>query len=473
MSGLIALLSIGTWNLANGGDVFDTRDQVPTSPAAQFLNISKGDPCPTIRVPSPLTLFDAVERTLCESPKTRSSWAAIKAAAAVLGQSKAAYLPTLSADAQYLHQHDVTDVTGAPDLRSNYTEGVNTETVSLTWLLYDFGGRSASLKGSREMLMAARATQDATLQAVVANTAKDFYQAQAAKAKVDSTLRVESSAQQSLEAATARVSKGVAPITDRLQANTALAQAVYERAKAEGDYRTALGTLAIDMSVPPDEQFLMPEMDQGALPDASFGLAVHDLLDSAIQNHPKVASARAQWQAALSNVDVVRAQGLPTLQVIGEADRSNQPISASLGQPELPALTRQNYIGVKIQIPLFEGFARGYQIAQAQAQAAEQEQGLRDAEQQVALSIWSSVQLLQTNTDNLRNTDAVLQSARQAFDATQHRYQLGVGNILELLSVQSTMASAEQQRIQAQSDWRTARIQLAASLGQLEMGALQ
>jgi outer membrane protein len=148
-------------------------------------------------------------------------------------------------------------------------------------------------------------------------------------------------------------------------------------------------------------------------------------------------------------------------------------VSASLGQPELPALTRQNYIGVKIEIPLFDGLNRHYQIRQAQAQADLQEQGLRDAQQQVAVGVWSSVQALQTDTEALRNTDIVLQSARQAFDAAQHRYQSGVGSILEMLSAQSSLAASEQQWIQSQLDWRTARLQLAASLGTLGMWALQ
>ena len=87
--------------------------------------------------------------------------------------------------------------------------------------------------------------------------------------------------------------------------------------------------------------------------------------------------------------------------------------------------------------------------------------------------MWSNYQLLQTDTENLNNTDIVLQSARQAFEAASQRYQSGVGNILELLNSQATLAAAEQQRIHAQLEWRTARLQLAASLGSLGMWAIK
>ena len=80
---------------------------------------------------------------------------------------------------------------------------------------------------------------------------------------------------------------------------------------------------------------------------------------------------------------------------------------------------------------------------------------------------------MQTATENLRNTDIVLQSARDSFDASEHRYQSGVGGILEVLTAQSTLATAEQQQIQAQLDWRTARIQLAQSLGRLGLWTVQ
>jgi outer membrane protein len=458
---------------ATCSDVFSTAAQVPPNPAAPLLSGADDDDCKRKAISSPVVLFDAIERALCESPKSRSAWAAIKEAAANVGISKSAYLPKLDGSVKYTYQHNDTQVSNNPQLQSSYAKPVNEESLALGWVLYDFGARSASLKSSQELLLAAQANQDATLQSIFASTAKDYFGAQAADANVLSKRRIEGAARDNLDAATARVEKGVAPVTDQLQANTALAQAVYERAKAEGELRASIGALAVDMSLSPDESLNLPELDSGAMPDTHFVQAVHDLLEDAKQTHPKVLAAAAQWQAALANIHFVRARGMPVVKLVGESDRSTQPVSASLGQPEYPALTRENYIGLKIEIPLFDGFNHGYQIKQAEAQAEVQEQGLRDAQQQVAVGIWSSVQTLQTDTENLRNTDVVLQSAREAFDASQHRYRLGVGNILELLSAQNTLSSAEQQWIRARLDWRTSRLQLAASLGTLGMWAIE
>jgi outer membrane protein len=469
---LAILLLAGGIQDASGGDTVDTFNPALPAASAPLRSAVNSDHCKEQAVSNPVALFDAIERALCESPKTRSAWSAIKAAAAGVGISKSAYLPTLDGAVKYAYQHNETQVSADPQLQSDYAKAVNEETLSLGWVLYDFGARSASLRNSRELLLAAQANQDATLQVVFATTAKDYFGAQAANANVLSRLRIEDAARESLRAASERVAKGVAPVTDQLQANTALAQATYERAKAQGDLRAAIGALAVDMSLSPEEALSLPELDSGAPPDTHFVQAVHVLLEDAERTHPKVLMAAAQWQAALANVHFARARGLPVVRLVGESDRSNQPVSASLGQPELPAVSRENYIGMKIEIPLFDGFNRGNQIRQAEAQADVQEQALRDTQQQIVINVWSSVQTLQTDTENLRNTDVVLDSAKQEFDAAQHRYQSGVGNILELLGAQSTLAAAEQQSIQAQLEWRTARIQLAASLGSLGMWAI-
>ncbi len=470
----MVLLGLGTpCGPAGAVDVFNTNAQVSQNPAAPLLQGTDAAPCSFGAVTVPLQLYDAIERTLCQSPNTRSAWAGVKSAAALLGAAKGAYLPTLSADATYGRDREKTSVDGPQSLRSDYTQNVNTEVLQLSWVLYDFGGREAALRNAHQLLTAAQAVQNEILQAAFANTAKDYYAAQAADAAVASTKRIETAAQKSLDAATARYHSGVAPVTDQLQAKTAYAQAVYARAAAEGAYRMALGALAVDMYLDPDHPLTLPALDQGVLPDTQFVLAVHDLVEEAKESHPAVQAARAQWQAALASVSLTRAQGLPKIGLTGTAERSAQPLNADIGTLTYPSIAKSASIGLTLQVPLFEGFVRTYSIHQAEALAEEQEAAYHQAEQQVATTVWTSYQTLQTDTENLRNTETISRAAGEAFEASQQRYSAGVGNILELLTAQTTLASAEQLRIQAQTDWRTARLALAASLGKLGMWAVK
>jgi outer membrane protein len=471
LSGLLTLVLVAKSGPATALDVFSTRTGVPATAASPVLGT--GATCQFGQPPAPLDLYEAISRSLCSNPKTRSAWAGVMAAAAEVGASKAAYLPTLTATAQRIGDHTLTRVPGFPGFSSGFDNNVDTTTLSLNWVLYDFGGREAALHNSKALLSAAQASQNQALQTAFASTAKDYYDAEAAHAKADAARQLETYARDSLNAASERVEKGVAPVTDKLQAQTAYAQAIYNRVKAQGDYQSALGALAIDIDGAPDTPLQLADDDQSPLPDITFVKATHELLDAAMRQHPAILAAKAQWEAAQAKVDTVRDQGRPRISLIGQSSRNDQPVSISLGQPELSAHGRDNYLGVKLEVPLFEGFGREYQIKQAQAQADAQKESLHDAEHQVALTVWTSYQTLQSDTENLSNTDAVLQSARDAFADAQHRYQSGVGNILELLSVQNTLATAEAQRIQARTDWRTARLQLAVSLGQAGMWALQ
>ncbi|KJV24669.1 hypothetical protein VI06_21605 [Aquitalea magnusonii] len=74
---------------------------------------------------------------------------------------------------------------------------------------------------------------------------------------------------------------------------------------------------------------------------------------------------------------------------------------------------------------------------------------------------------LKTSKYNVRATRDLLESTQAAFNAGKKCYQTGAADILELLNVQTALANARQQRIQAIADWHTARYQLASALGKL------
>lgn len=417
---------------------------------------------------NPLQLQEAVARALCDNPKTREAWANVKAQAAAVGIARAAYLPTVTGNWQGVRDDSITNVTNHADLSSATLATVRSESVTLNWTLYDFGARSAALDNASALLAAARATQDATLQTAFINVAKDYYAAQAASGALTAANDIERMTNESLLAAQKRVDKGIAPITDALQAQTAHEQAGVNAVKARGELQTALGTLANDMDLTPNTPLAMPAVDTGAQPDATFTDSIDDLIAIVRQTHPSVLAAQAQVDAAVSKVAQTRAEGLPSFSLVSKYSRNNQPASLGLGIPEHPATGHEWYVGFQLTIPFFEGFGRMYHVRQAEAQVELQRDTLSEARQQVGLDVWTAYETLQTSTDTLKRDNALLDIARRSFAAAQHRYGEGVGNILELLNSQSALANAEQQHIQALTDWRAARLRLAGSLGRLD-----
>lgn len=452
-------------------DVLRAEQGISATAAGAMVSTASG--CAAGVPGRPLRLAEAVERALCSNPKTRAAWADVKAQAAGVGVARAAYLPTVSANWQGVRQNSVTDIENHPTLGSDHTSTVRSADVSLNWLLFDFGGREAALKNANALLEAARATQDATLQDEFATVARDYYAAQTAMGELDAAKDVEDMTRQSMVAAQARTNRGIAPVTDALQAQTQHEQAVFSLTKAESDAQTALGTLASDMNLAPDLPLEVPTVTEEARTDAKFSEPVAQMIRDVQIAHPSVRAARAQYEAALAKVSQTRAQGLPSISLVGKYSRDNQPESMGLGLPTYPATGHAAYIGIQVSIPLLEGFGRHYQIDQAQAQAERQQDAVDEARQQVALDVWKSYQALTGATRNAQNSATLLDTAQQAWKAARHRYDAGVGNILELMNTQAALANAKQRRIEALAGWDNARVDLAAKLGQLGASDLQ
>lgn len=464
---IVALLLAGLPPSAFAFDVFGTAASVPYTPAGQFADTDITHSCQFGPLGVPLYLAEAVNRALCDNPRTRAAWANVKMQAAAVGVAKSAYLPTLNVNLQDGRDDTTTDVKGYPRLSSANRSTLYSGSASANWVLYDFGGRKAALANAQALLAAARASQDATLLTVFSTVATDYYAAQAAAGKLDLAKETEAIARDSFSAASARVTRGVAAISDQLQAETAWAQSTFGRVKAEGELQIALGTLAADMSLRPDQPVTVPDAEDGVEPDNAFADTVSAMIEDAQRTHPSIAAARAKLDAAIATEQQSRSEGLPVFSLTGRTSQNNQPASLGLGEPRFPSTGRDWYLGVQVQIPLFEGFGRSYRIGGAHAQAELQRDMLDEARQQVGLDVWKNYQVLQTETENVTNTATLMRVTQRSFDVARRRYAAGVGNMLELLSAQKAMSEARQQRIQALTGWRAARLQLAAKMGRL------
>jgi len=452
-------------NAARAVDPFHTQRSIPANPSSPIL--SSHVSCAFGAPGDPLTLQEAVKRALCANPDTRNAWAIIEERAASVGVSKAAYLPTLSATGEWVHDDSITDVRDHSALSSNYSTMVHSGSLTLGWVLYDFGGRRAALVNAKALLIAAQANEDAVLQQVFADTAKGYYAAQSAREQLRADDTVVANAQNSLNAAQERVKHGAAPITEVYQAQTAYAQALVTQTRDRGQALAAQGNLANAIALSPDTPLTLDAPNESVPPDATFTSTVAELMAQAERTHPAMLAAEKELQAARASVTQARTQGRPTIKLVGQYSQNNEPVQLGLGQPHYPATGHDGYIGVQVNVPIFSGFATTYQVRQAQAQVDQQSVALDKTRQQVALQVWTSYQTLQTDTQNLATSSQLQTVATKAWESAQRRYRSGVGTILELLSTQSALAQARQQRVQTITEWRYDRVALASALGQL------
>lgn len=440
---IATFLLCGGQSFAAGLDPFDTRAGI------------NPPPCAARQPAGPLGLADVVDLALCNNPQTREAWAAARVQAGLVGAATAPYLPTINGTVS--SSRNRTDVENLPATQRT----LNNASLVFSWLLHDFGAREASLESAKELLAAAISTQDSTAQSVFLAALQAYFQAHAFGAALDAAELSERAARESLAAAEARYRAGSATPADRLQAQTALSQATLTRIRVGGELRTARGTLAnaigLDANRPLDLRPLAP-----ATTPADFERNVDALIAEARQRRPDLAATEAQLRAARANVEASKAAHLPSISLT----------ATPTWQDSSGFSTSTAGVGVSVSIPLFSGFGQTYKVRTAEAQA-DVRAAQRDRMQlQVALDVWRAYQNLQTATQSMHTTADLLSSAEQSERVALGRYRAGVGNILDLLSAQSALASARQQRVLSVYDWNVSRATLAQSVGALDTSLL-
>ena len=441
----------GWVHAAERNDPFDTARQRPAVPS-QFWNGPTTSCANADKVPDPMRLVDSIDLALCNNPLTRQSWANAKAQAALVGVARAAYLPELSAAAS-LQRIETRNLAV-----SNGGQTVLNANLSLNYLLFDFGGRDATLDQAQQSLQAADWTHNATLQSVLLGAVQSYYQLYATQQAVQSTLASEKASLASLEAARARQRVGSATRADTLQAQTAYSQAQLNRTQAEGDAATARGVLANALGLSAERELrIAPPPDLEAQKVAER--AVTELLEVAKTKRPDLAAAQAQVRAAESNIKVQEAAGKPNVSVFATAGATQ----ASGGLDP-----RTGILGVQLNIPLFTGYRTTYQIVQAREQLEAQVASRDKLVTDVSLDVWRAYQDLRTQDQSLATATELTASAQESYDVALARYKAGVGTITDLLNAQSALANAQLQKIQARYRWNVAKVTLARAIGVLE-----
>ena len=445
---------------------YELKDPLKVNPTvlstgAQLPGESRPVGCPASADLQPvlslvLALGEVVDIALCNNPQLSGTWAAIKVQAAAVGEARAAYWPTVNGSIARLYNR-----TRFPDTpAANTAQYGSTGYAGLTWHLFDFGGRAANQESANQLLSAAMAGHDAVLQKVLGAVVGAYFDALTSDAAQSARGQAASLAQSTYDATQRRETKGAAAVSDTLQTATALAKARLALRRAQGDAQKARSVLVYAMGLPTGVSIRLP-----ASTDAAPAQSVQELqawLTDAQARHPAIAAARAQLEAAKAKIVATRSEGLPSLDFTTNFYQNGYP-----NQGLQSNKTNVTTVGVTLQIPIFDGFARSYKIRGAQAQAEQSEAQLLDTEHQILTEVVKAHADALSSLGNLEFSENLLTAAQAAVDSSQRRYAKGAADVLELLATQSALADAQQERIRCLAEWRSARLRLMASAGGL------
>lgn len=435
---------------ADFGDPFSVSQSVKRLESYSNLSCAQPD------LSKEMGLAEVANFALCNNPETKAAWIGALYQAEQVGVAKSAYLPSVDA---------TLSSNGAKQNSKNTNTFVNTQSgsVNFSYLLYDFGARDASIENAKRVLDAANATQSAKVQSLFLSTVNYYYALFAVKASLDAYIEAEKLAKESYDAALARYQVGVATPSDKLQALTAYSQAVLNRGRAEGNLKNMQGTLSNILGLDANTalNISMPSTDGAG---EEFGRNIEEMIKEAKKSRPDLVAAQAQIEAAKASQEAAKASGKPTVS-----------LSFSLGYSDSSASdpTRSSSVGVSLNIPIFSGFNTTYKIRAAAAQTKIRELEFAKLEKQAALDVYKAYNNLATETNAIKVSKNLLDSAEQSMKTASGRYKAGVGSILDLLTAQSAFASAKQQSVEALYNWYIAKATLAQGMGKLNFTEIE
>jgi outer membrane protein TolC len=329
--------------------------------------------------------------------------------------------------------------------------------LTLSYLLLDFGGRSAQADAARQSLFNANWNHDQAIQDVLRNVAQAYYAHLGARAQLQADEASLAEAQKSLQATEERRRAGVGTLADVLQAQATEAQVRVLLETNRGAVEISRGQLATAVGWPANTPFgVVDEPEE--LPLDAIGRNIEELIVQAQHNRPDLAAVRAFVQQKDAELRQSTAALWP--QFVANSSAGHEIIRG-------PIDTENTLFqaGLALQIPIFQGFGLRNAAHEARAQLEAARAALQLQAQAVVSDVWAAYYNVRTATRQLEASQTLLTSATRAYEAAMARYRAGAGDIVELLNAQSQLARARVQRVQAQTHLFTSYAELVHAIG--------
>jgi len=418
----------------------------------------------------PLELAELIGIALSENPRTRQAWRRAQAAAARLGESMGDYYPTLNLEASGgAGKFGFEFADSAVIVRQAQVE----PELQLTYVLLDFGRRTAKAEAARRVLEAANYSFNRELQQVIYEVQAGFYRFDSAQALEQASERNLALARSVRDDVEERVRLGLATRPDFLLARQVEAQAVYDLESARTGVFNARAQLALAMGLPANAPLhVEPLFDQPLPPQLNEG--VDELIDAALATRPDLRAQVAQLRASKARVAEAQADFLPTVGLEGGYgaiwwDYSLRGKSVNTAERQRDVYSVYQAL-VVIEWPLFEGFKRMNRLRNARAERRESAARLRELELEATNQVWSVYYAYQTAWRKYDYGMALLAASEEAYEATWESYGAGLSTIDELLRAERDLASARYTLIGSRAGLLATSAELAFALGEVTAG---
>lgn len=420
-----------------------------------FLVLAAALPAEGQQAPQHLevTLTEAIQRALLVQPAMIQAVGADRNAGASKRSALGAYLPQVTINANTSKGNtgrtDLNTGQFIPPVRS-YSGGI-----SANLELFDGFRRLANLRSASANGAAADAGLINQRFQVTLGTKQAFYNAIATEDLVRVAESQVRRAQQQLQISVEKLRAGSATRSDSLRSTVDYGNARIALLQAQANLATAQATLGRQIGVDQPVRAI-PDSALPELPDTAA------LRATPLDNAPQVQQTEAQASAARAQVWSARSQYWPILSV-SYTDNRQGPKS-----PQLPTFGNlpDSYRWVfSVQFPLFDRLAREQAQVTASVTRDNAEAVAADTRRQVNAQMTQQIAAMTTAFAKIEIARANVAAATEDLRVQNERYRVGAATILDLLTSQTALTTAEGNLVQARFDYLIARAQVEALVG--------
>jgi outer membrane protein len=336
-------------------------------------------------------------------------------------------------------------------------QATNNTGLSLNMTLFDGGQRLFDLRTAKADIAAAEANRVAVKYDVALNVKQQYFAVLAAIESFDAaTLQMQQASVQ-FRTSVAKVRAGVATRSDSLRGviQVGNAQLALITAQSNKEAADAQLTRLVGSPVPVTADPTSVQENMSALPD-SAELAKLSLVG------PAVLQAQATVDAAKQATKASKATYLPSLSASYSRSGSGTDPRFGLGSDPF---TYSGRLAFSLSYPIFNNFQREEQVVRAKVSQVNAEASLRDTQLAATQLLTQNIGALRGASQRVAVQVASVAAAQEDVRVQQQRYNIGASTLLDLLTSQAALATAEQALIQARYDYRIARAQLEALIG--------
>ncbi len=395
-----------------------------------------------------LSITDCLNIALTNHPSLKKSKGATRAAEAMIEQTKSTNRVKVNMTAR----------TGLNGDYQYWDDRYHSGTLSLTATktLYDTNVNKLNIEIQKENLKSVLESERQTQIDVAANAKKAYYDLVLKILNRDVEREKLKNLESHLITARAIYEVGNSSYIDVTKAEADVASAQVSILKAENDILLSQEALKIAMGMSDLEIFNLVLSTNLFLPQPAGNL--NDILKIAMEDRADYRKIQSTLRQRELEIKVAARGNSPTI---------TGSVGSDLSKREGSSATRDYNAAVSVNIPVEDGGLTAAKIESARAQLEQDKAEEESLRQNITHDLRSASFSLSNAIERAKSSEKSVQYAEENLELAQGRYEVGVGDALEVSDAVSTLATSRYTLYQALYDAQTARADLDSAMGHL------